>query len=76
VDHVLVLLSLSQCTVCSAKRGVTNDGTIVHCETREEREREEEEGTIVHCEGKIETEPKTRIGEPEKRGNGEEGYRL
>ena len=27
-------------------------------------------------ESEIATEPKIRIGEPEKRGNGEEGYRL
>jgi hypothetical protein len=33
---------------CSAKKGVTNDGTIVHRKAREKREREAEDGTIVH----------------------------
>src|SRR5215510_7578564 len=32
VDHVVVLLFLSQCTVCSVGRGVINGGTFVHCQ--------------------------------------------
>jgi hypothetical protein len=42
----------------SVEKGVTNDGTIVHCNKRaksNEEERSGKHGTIVHCEeGNIE----------------------
>jgi hypothetical protein len=36
------LLSLPQCTVCSAKEGVTKGGTVVHCNRRGKRQGEGE----------------------------------
>src|SRR5215475_11554919 len=33
----------------SAKKGVTKEGTIVHCKRRDKGQRARKEGTIVHC---------------------------
>ena len=54
VDHVVVLLSLSQCTVCSAQKGVTNGGTIVHCEAREEQNGKKRTEQLFTARGEIE----------------------